>query len=238
MRIAICDDEKEVRDLLAGKVKKLCPEANLCFYADAAGLLSAEEQPDILFLDIQMPGINGIEAAKELRGHNEKTTLIFVTAVESYVFQAFDVGAFHYLVKPFSDEKFEEVFRRAVSQQQKIEEFFHEKQEEKYLLVKSGSKHVRVLCRDIVYAEVFNRKIVLHTLEEEIEYYGKITDLEKELGEDFFRPHRSYLVHFKYIVKYDASMIYLERGRAMISKRNYPEFVMAYLRYNQRRGRD
>ena len=234
MLIAICDDEKEVRDLLAGKIKKLYPRANLCFYAGGEELLLAGEQPDILFLDSQRPGMDGVEAARRLRGFNEETILIFVTAAESYVFQAFDVGAFHYLVKPFCDEKFEEVLRRAADQCG--ERNSRRQEQEKSLLVKSGGSHMRILYGDIVYAEVFNRKIILHTLKEEIEYYGKITDLEKELGEDFFRPHRSYLIHFKYVVKYDSSTVFLEKGQTLMSKKNYPEFVKGYLRYNRKRG--
>ena len=86
--------------------------------------------------------------------------------------------------------------------------------------------------------QVFNRKILLHTLEEEIEYYGKIADLERELGEDFFRTHRSYLVHFQYVLKYDASSVFLEKGEALMSKKNYPQFVQKYLKYNRKRGMD
>lgn len=240
MRIGICDDEKEIRDLLAVKIKDMYPEANLCFYEDGRELLSEEEKPDILFLDIQMPGTNGIETARRLRSRNENIVLIFVTALEDYVYQAFDVEAFHYLIKPFTDEKFKEVTERAVKHCQKLNIFLQEKdpaQKEDCLLIKSGSAHVRIRCAEIVYAEVFNRKIAVHTLHEDVEYYGKMAELETRLGEDFFRTHRSYLVHFKYVLKYNAATVFLEKGTALMAKKNYPEFVKRYLKYNRREGK-
>ena len=88
------------------KIKKLLPDAVIEKYLSGDELIASGCEPDILFLDIQMPGMDGMETARILRQKNEKMVLIFVTAVEEYVFQAFDVAAFHYLVKPFSDEKF------------------------------------------------------------------------------------------------------------------------------------
>ena len=60
-------------------------------------------------------------------------------------------------------------------------------------------------------------------------------ELEEKLGDDFYRPHRAYLVNFKYVRKYDASNIYLEQGQVLMAKRNYPNFVKQYMQYNQRR---
>ena len=120
MRIAICDDEKEIRELLGDKVRNLYPKAALTFYAAGEELLASKEQPDILFLDIQMPGKSGMETAVELRKKWRETVLIFVTALEEYVFRAFDVGAFHYLVKPFTDEKFAEVLKGAADRLEEI----------------------------------------------------------------------------------------------------------------------
>lgn len=97
--------------------------------------------------------------------------------------------------------------------------------------------HVKVLIEDIIYAEVFNRKIIIHKRNEDIEYYGKMKELEKLAGEDFFRTHRGYLVHLKYVEKYDASTVYLEKGTALMAKQNYPKFVKSYLKYNQRKGK-
>lgn len=100
MRIAICDDEKNIRELIGNKVAKQYPEADIIFFQSGEELLLSDKHIDILFLDIQMSGKNGMETARELRKKDKSVILIFVTAVEEYVFQAFDVGAFNYIVKP------------------------------------------------------------------------------------------------------------------------------------------
>lgn len=235
MRIAICDDEKNIRELIKGKIANQYPNANIIFYNSGEELLLSDNPIDILFLDIQMQGKNGMETARELRKKDKKIIIIFVTAVEEYVFQAFDVGAFHYIVKPIDDDKFKDVLHRAVEEwtSMKAEE---KAPEEKYLMINNGGVHIKVTIDDIVYAEVFNRKVVIHKLNETIEYYGKMADLEALAGDSFFRPHRAYLINFKYVEKYDATTIYLEKGTALMAKQKYPEFVKKYMKYNQRRG--
>lgn len=235
MRIAICDDEKSMVQILEEKVKKLLPNAVTEKYLSGDELVASGCKPDILFLDIQMPGLGGMETAELLRRDNEDMVLIFVTAVEEYVFQAFDVGAFHYLVKPFSDEKFEEVVKRAVTAAGKCAE---NGTDEKYMMIQSAGSHIKVFLRDIVYAEVYNRKVIIHTRNADIEYYGKLQDLSDMAGEDFFRTHRAYLVHFKYVERYDANCVTMENGTVLIAKKNYPEFVKQYLKYNRRRGKE
>lgn len=239
MQIAICDDEKEIRDMFAEKIRKWYPKADLLFYQSGEELLLSDRQPDILLLDISMPEKNGMEVAKELRRNNKETLLIFVTALEDFVFQAFDVGAFHYLVKPFDDGRFKEVLQNAIRQfeDKKKQEIAKIKKEVPNLMITSRGKHITVNLEDIVYAEVFNRKVIIHTMDSDVEYYGKMKELEKKVGDEFYRPHRAYLVNFNYITKYDAASIYLKKGQALMAKQNYRDFVKSYLRYNQRKGR-
>ncbi len=113
MNIAICDDEQAVREQINELIEKekpgVCPE----LYETGDSLLAAGKQFDIVFLDIQMDRTDGIETAKKLRDRDEDTILIFITAIREYVFKAFDVAAFHYLLKPIEEDKFHEVFRRA-----------------------------------------------------------------------------------------------------------------------------
>lgn len=235
MRIGICDDEKNIQELIENKVKKQYPKAEIIFFSSGEELLVSEKEIDILFLDIQMPGRNGMETAQELRRKDKKMLIIFVTAMEDYVFRAFDVGAFHYLVKPIDDGKFTDVFCRAT------EECILQSREvkntkEKYMMINNNGIHTKVILDEIIYAEVFNRKVVLHKVDGTIEYYGKLSDLEALVGEGFFRPHRAYLINFKYVEKYNATTIYLEKGSVLMAKQNYPEFVKRYMKYNQRRG--
>lgn len=115
MQIAVCDDEKNVRELLADKIRSLFPSAELALYPSGEELLAADTPTDILLLDIQMPGKDGMQTAREFRAKNRQAAIIFVTALEEYVFQAFDVEAFHYLVKPFDDDKFASVLQTAVN---------------------------------------------------------------------------------------------------------------------------
>ena len=235
MRIAICDDEKNIRELIASKVLKQYPEAEIVFFSSGEELLLSDKNIDILFLDIQMSGRDGMETARELRKKRNKVILIFVTAVEEYVFQAFDVGAFHYIVKPIDDAKFNAVLQKAVDEV-KSRSTKGRAPEERYVMINNSGVHTKVVLDEIVYAEVFNRKVVIHKLNETIEYYGKMSDLEELAGDNFFRPHRAYLINFKYVEKYDATTIYLEKGKVLMAKQNYPEFVKRYMKYNQKRG--
>ncbi|MDE6185751.1 MAG: LytTR family DNA-binding domain-containing protein [Lachnospiraceae bacterium] len=240
MRIGICDDEREVRDRFIEKIRGIYPEAQLKEYQSGEEVLLDGNPPDILLLDIEMPGKNGMDTARQLRRRHKDVMLIFVTAFRDYVFQSFDVGAFHYLLKPFDDRKFMEVLQRAGEQfEERIRlEDTGNKRETPSLVVTTGGRHIVVNLEDIIYAEVFDRKVVIHTMDSDIEYYGRMKELEKKAGDEFYRSHRGYLVNFRFIRKYDSTTIYMEKGQALMAKQNYREFVRRYLRFIQKKEKE
>lgn len=245
MTIIICDDDKTLQKILRRHIEQFFSDRNIrcqIFCCDSGEEVLAHSQPDLLFLDIQMSGKDGMQIARELRGRGWKTILIFVTAMSEYVYEAFDVNAFHYLIKPFSIEKLQNVLDKALQQlQDELKTEKAQPKEEKpphrenpALLVKRGGVSTRVLFSDIIYAEVFNRKVMLHTVNGDIEYYGKLTDLSEQAGADFYRTHRAYLVNLYYVEKYNASTIWLEQGTALLSKKQFAGFVRQYMQYINR----
>ncbi|MDE6602552.1 MAG: LytTR family DNA-binding domain-containing protein [Lachnospiraceae bacterium] len=230
MNIAICDDEKAIREQIKELIEKtgLCPE----LFETGDSLLAAGKQFDIVFLDIQMEGTNGIETAKKLRERSalkgaEDTILIFITAIRDYVFEAFDVAAFHYLLKPIEEDKFREVFGRAEKELEK-----RKSKRRETVFVKTRNRSFTLEKDSILYVESRAKKVEIHTREETIEAYASMNELEAQLGEGFYRCHRGYLVNMAYVAEYDSESITLNNGEYIyLAKEKYGEFVKAYMRY-------
>ena len=243
MKLAICDDEKRIRDMVAEAVREVSENIEIETYADAQRILSPEFDADILLLDIQMPGTDGMNASKILRSNGKKTVIVFVTALEEQVFNAFDVGAFNYIVKPFAKGRIKDVIRGAIEQAEEvrsIEKTLAEKsdgnEKNRSITVKSGGANTRVILSEVRYAEIFDRRIVLHMADrDDIEYYGRISDLEKIAGKDYFRVHRAYLINLGYVKSYDSKAVHMEGNDIPVARGKYPELIKAYMSYHTRR---
>ena len=236
MILSICDDEKQVCDVMKGKAGTVLPGAEIHVFRSGQDLLDTEPLPDILLLDIKMPGMDGMEVAQSMRDRGWDGVLIFITGEEDQVFHSFDLRAFHYLLKPVSDDKLKQVLAAAVEERKRcVPE--HTGQSGKYITIRTGGSHIRIDLRRLLYAEVFDRKTLLHTAKEKIEYYGQLSALERLVGKDFCRIHRSYLVHMRYVERYDRSSVTMTNGDTLpVARRSYDGFLMAYMQYNRRRG--
>lgn len=236
MKIAICDDDRAVREELCRLIRKQAAEAEVFPYQSGEEMLQAGKDFAIFFLDIATGEVSGMEIAKRIREQEEsgsrKSIIIFVTGYREYMEEAFDVNAFHYLVKPVDEEKFSEVFARAWKEASACEE-----QAKKHIMVKSSGVQQKLLLKDIYYIESGNKKVMIHTAGGTLEIYGKMEELENGLGNGFYRCHRCYLVNMEKISAYSADSIQVANGdNLLLARKKYSDFIKTYMRYVKNGG--
>ena len=228
--IAICDDEKEIRDDLARLVKSSFSESVVTAYASGKALIADGSSFDVYLLDVEMPDENGMETARRIRRSDEDAIIVFVTGYEGYMQDAFDVRALHYLLKPVREDKLREVLLRAASEKER-----RNSKEPASLLIKIAGVSHKVYLEDITYIESNNKKVTMHLSDgSDLEMYARMEEMENSLDSSFFRCHRFFIVNMKHITAYSADEITLDGNqRVLMSKRKYADFVKAYLRYNR-----
>ncbi|MDE7178045.1 MAG: LytTR family DNA-binding domain-containing protein [Lachnospiraceae bacterium] len=241
LKIAVCEDEKNIRSYLISLISEQNVKCEIAEYASAEEYLSDDAEHDLLFLDIELDAagseMDGIGLARQIRerDRNRQPVIIFVTGYEKYVYDAFDVDAFQYLVKPVEEQKFAEVFGRA---RDKI--LSEAEQRKRTLIVQYGGASKAIPLDHIYYMESQGHKILIYTKDREqadlrrLEYYARISELEEELRGRFFRIHKGYLVNLACVDEYSKTEILLTNGdRLPLSKYKYEDFVKAYLRFMQ-----
>lgn len=232
LQIAVCDDDKSMGDYLKQLImRRLSKDSNykISVFSTGKELLSSSINYDIFFLDIELKDINGIDMARKLR-QESGAVIVFVTALKEYVFDAFDVQAFQYLLKPIDEEKFFQVLDKAIIECRTM------KQTEP-LVIRINGAYRNIQKNNILYAENEGRKVVLHLKDgQQIAYYAKMSELEILLGKQFFRCHRGYLVNLSDIQSYDVGNIQLKNGEnILMAKQKYSEFVSAYMEFLRRK---
>ena len=236
IKIAICDDEANVRAHLISLIRAQSCPCEIAEYADAGDCLADTQEIDLLFLDIELaPGRpDGMELARKIRERSTtvQPVIIFVTGYERYVFDAFDVGAFQYLLKPLNEEKFVQVFTRAVEQIKAVRD---QPKVFRALTIQSAGSIRTVPLDSIYYIESNDHKVILRLKDGDFSCYAKIRDLEAELGNQFCRIHKGYLVNLAFVEGYSKGELTLASGeKLLISKYKYQDFVKAYLRFLKR----
>jgi DNA-binding LytR/AlgR family response regulator len=225
IRVAICEDEAPIREEILRLAEGYGDGYVVDAYESGDALLAAGEQYDLYMLDIQMPGISGMELARVIREGQEYPgpMILFITAMGKRMQEAFDVQAYHFLVKPLNEEKFHSVFTGAIRELER-------RQTQEQIIIKHAGVTHSIPLGDILFVESDKKKVVLQTRTGSVEYYGKISEFEER--PHFFRCHRCYIVNMEHIVRYNGVVITLTDGQEVsISRKLYPEFIKAYLAY-------
>lgn len=234
-RIAICDDEisqiKNISDYLTRFSIKTDTEFQIERFTSSNELLKKyynEKSPfDILFLDMEMPGRNGIETAEEIRRIPDRNVLIaFITSYPEYMQDSFDVQASQYFTKPVSYELFEQKLEKMLDYINGLET--------NITVLSQKSGETILYLDDIICIEANkNSNLTITTQNEEIVIKGKINNYEKELANKYFISiHRSCLANMKYIRKFNADSLEFSTGKIVpVSRRKLSEIKEAFSKY-------
>ena len=233
INIAICDDKIEfsnkLEKILLDILKEEKIQADIDVYQSGNELLNKLQEDkiryDIIFLDIEMKGMNGLETAKEIRKQDEITMLIYVTSHKSYAIEAYEVQPFRFVVKPVQRDVLYECFKKAYKKIIAGDIYFRYKYEKIYY---------RVLVRDILYFESDKRVIWIHLKNGSTRrFYDKLNNIEKQMKKgkvDFYRLHKSILVNSRYITKKAYNYVELINGRKLdISENRRKEIGKLYV---------
>lgn len=230
MRICICDDDSLIIEQLQKYIKSYfdnihvkCP-AITCFTSGET-LLADSENIDILFLDIEMPGMNGIYVGKELKRHNPNIIILIITSYIEYLDDAMRFHVFRYLSKPLDKQRFFRNMKDAINLYNNIT---------KTLPVETRQGVYTLPSSSVIAIEALDRKVIVHTVRQDFESIHPIQYWENTLPKNrFIRTHRSFIVNFSHISAFDHSVIHLNDGKltAYLTRRKYTSFKQAYLLY-------
>ncbi len=229
MKIAIVDDEQAMRNVLEQHLLRYSREKNLpletASFSGGEALLKAHPNEfDFLFLDVDMPGMNGVETARRIRQTGSNVMILFVTNYAQYAINGYEVDAVDYLLKPLTYFDFSLKFSKALRRWRN--------REEQYLVVEAAGGIQRLPVSRILYIEVRKHYLCYCTLSGEVTARGKMNEQAEQLRPyGFCRVHRSFLVNLRHVEKLRSTEV-LVHGQVIPVGRQYSGGLMeAYVQF-------
>ena len=221
MRIAICEDERSDQELLEGYCKQFNPEDSVFSFQDGESLLSAfrEDCFDLVFLDIELGGLNGLDVGKALIELRPRPVIVFTTQSLHYAVRGYGI-ALRYLTKPISYEMFDSVMRLA-----------REKLRPRALAISVAGTQRFIPITEILYIESLRHQLVVHLLSgERLLTRGNLSEIISRIPDgSFSQPHKSYCVNMEYVDSLAPQGIILTNGDMIPIGRTRKELFHAQL---------
>lgn len=234
MKVAICEDNQTEAEGVKRIIKNWALKDNravdIMVYESAESFLFDYEEKvfDALFLDIQMPGLDGISLAKRLRSQNDNVPIVFVTGIDDFISEGYDVEAVHYLLKPVREDKVFGCLERIC---EKL------RQEEPFVLLSSDSGVAKILQKEILKVEIFSHQCVYTTVKTEYSVSQSLKEAKEKLSDDFVLCHRGILVNLQHIEAIQNNKVFLSNGSEVpVSRRMYGELNQAFICFMMRKG--
>ncbi|WP_321433815.1 LytR/AlgR family response regulator transcription factor [Trichococcus flocculiformis] len=229
MRVAIVDDDPLVRATLEEYISRLADESgmkvNTSAYSSGDQFLEGYKLIyDIIIFDIDMPGINGMDAAKKIREVDHNVTIIFVTNMAQYAINGYEVGAIDYIIKPISYYDFSTKFRRTIAKAAQQKDYF--------MMIDTEEGTRRIKISECVYIEVISHYLYFHNVDSVYRIRGSMKNKEEELKPyNFVRVHKSFLVNMKFVETIQNKEIIADGVRVPIGRGFKDAMMQEYIRY-------
>lgn len=232
IKIAVCDDDLKFVGAIQEYLEQLAKEEHFeleieCFLSGNELLQEYEKGIlfDLIYLDIEMHGADGIETAKQIRRKDYHVLIVYISSHEEYLRQLFEAEPFRFLPKPVEYSAFRMVFRQAA---ERILE-----QQSNYFHFKTGKSMIKVPCKEILYFESAGRKVIVHMVQRSYEYYGKLNEIEEHLKDmRFVRIHKAYLVNIDNVEAFQYERVAMSDGTILsISQKNRPRIRSEFWKY-------
>lgn len=228
LRIAICDDNKKtmgyVKAIVQNILKKRDEEAEIETYLGGEAFwraMNANKRYDMLFLDLYMPDLSGLDLGNRMRNISPETLIIIVSNREDYVFEAFKMKPFRFIRKPKFKEEIEKVVLEAVIEIQEQNQPFW---------IQSGSVSYCLYVKRILWIESHDKQVEVVYPQERVLFRYKISDMEQELEKmRFVKIHRSILVNVRHIQSINKNEIFMDNGQSFVIARKQLEKVRAQI---------
>jgi len=236
IRIAVCDDDNilclQLESMLLDISKNISEEIEVeTFFSgeELCRFLTEKNYFDILFLDIELIKLNGVEVGKIIREemNNESIQIVYISAKESYAMDLFQVRPLHFLIKPIQKDVLEEVVNKALKLIVKNNQYFE---------YKNGITNYIVPFKDLIYFESDGRKVNIILYDETQSFYGKLSEVEKQLNDqDFILIHKSFLVNYDHVVEYQYEYVKMSNNKVLSISQNNRKIVREKLLHRKQR---
>lgn len=236
IKIAVCDNEYqmavEIEQWITTISNRNFIEVDTDVFSDGEELVHEIEEInnyDIIFLDIEMKNLDGINTAKRIRKIDKNVVIIYVSGYEAYAIETFEVNPFRFIVKPVNQEIFEKIYLAAVERVTLDDVFFQ---------YKYGKSFYKERVEDIIYFESSRRIINIVTVHGKFKFYGKLNEVQERISSaktTFLRIHQSYLVNCKYINRFSYDFVEMRNGvRLSISEEKQKNISGLYFKELER----
>lgn len=229
IRIAIVEDEVSYQEQLIEFLRKFEQDWGRNFdiktYSDGDQFIGKyKAQYDIILMDVQMPLMDGMTAAEEIRKVDSEVVIIFITNMAQFAIKGYAVDALDYVLKPISYFSFSQRLNRAIDRMKK--------REARYITIRVKKGGIRLKISDIYFVESQSHKLIFNTKDGEFVTTGTMKDLEKELSSfPFFRGHKGYLINLEHVDGMKDSCAVVRGGEIPVSRTKRKEFMEALADY-------